>query len=271
MNTSMLLLSSVGHLRHEVSVGQGEVAALLLNVTAMLAVMGSEGADVRHALGAVQAELVVVKEELAAARAGLRNSSAPDPATKMDNGLVNPLLTIAMGMLQSHVDAASLQATMAWLDFGLLLAGIVGSPALALALLVWAWRTGNLSRFVLACGAALLAHPATTLYAVALLVLWRSYCGVRRTCRWLVSLCRRTPAAPAVRVTPPVNSGPPASERRLSWSDLAFNFLRPAPAPAAADVDVESGSSVSEEAEPAPRSRLGSMLGDVLNVMGGRS
>jgi len=185
-----------------------------------------------------------------------------------------------------------------------LLAGMVGSPALALALLVWAWRTGNASRFVLACGAALLAHPATTLYAVALLTLWRGYCGVRRTCRWLASLCSRAPAAPTVRVVPPANSGPPASERRMSWSDLAFGFLRPAPtvrvtppvnvgqpaperrlswsdmafnflraSPAPAAEDVESGSSASEEAEPAPapRSRIGSMLGDVLNVMGGRS
>ena len=267
----MLLLSSVGQLRHEVSRGQAEVAALLLNVTAVLSVMGSEGADARLALGAVQAELVVVKEELAAARAGLQNYSVPDPATKTDPGLSSPLLTLAMGMLQAYVDTASLQATMAWMDFGLLLAGIVGSPALALALLVWAWRTGNASRFVLACGAALLAHPATTLYAVALLTLWRSYCGVRRTCRWLASLCRRAPAAPTVRVTPPVNVGQPAPERRLSWSDMAFNFLRASPAPAAEDV--ESGSSTSEEAEPAPapRSRIGSMLGDVLNVMGGRS
>ena len=98
MNASMLLLSSVGHLRHEVSSRQAEVAALLLNVTAMLSVIGSEGADVRHALGAVQAELVVVKEELPAARAGL--NSVPDPATKMDPGLSNPLLTLAMGMLK---------------------------------------------------------------------------------------------------------------------------------------------------------------------------
>ena len=263
MNATMLLLSSVGQLRHEVSRGQAEVAALLLNVTAMLSVMGSEGADVRLALGAVQAELVVVKEELAAVRAGLQNFSVPDPAIKMDPGLTNPLLTFAMGMLQSYVDAASLQATMAWLDFGLLLAGIVGSPALALALLVWAWRTGNASRFVLACGAALLAHPATTLYAVALLVLWRSYCGVRRTCRWLLSLCCR--AAP----TPTVNVQPPAAERRMSWGDWAFNFIRPS---ATRDPDVESGEAEDEaDPPPAPRSRVGSMLGDVLNVMGGRS
>ena len=269
MNATMLLLSSVGQLRHEVSRGQAEVAALLLNVTAVLSVMGSEGADARLALGAVQAELVVVKEELTAVRAGLRNDSVPDPATKMDPGFSSPLLTLAMGMLQAYVDTASLQATMAWLDFGLLLAGIVGSPALALALLVWAWRTGNASRFVLACGAALLAHPATTLYAVALLVLWRSYCGVRRTCRWLAGLCRRAPSAPTVRVTPPANSGPPASERRLSWGDWAFNFIRPS---ATVDPDVESGEAEdAADPPPAPRSRVGSMLGDVLNVMGGRS
>jgi hypothetical protein len=35
--------------------------------------MWSEVADVHHALSAVQAELLFVKEELAAARAGLQN------------------------------------------------------------------------------------------------------------------------------------------------------------------------------------------------------
>jgi len=59
MNATVLLLSSVGHLRHEMSVGQAEVAALLLNVTAMLSVMGSEGADVRHALSPSRPNLLL--------------------------------------------------------------------------------------------------------------------------------------------------------------------------------------------------------------------
>jgi hypothetical protein len=221
MNTSMLLLSSVGLLRHEVSSGQAEVAALLLNVTAMLSVMGSEGADVRHALGAVQAELVVVKEELAAARAGLRNSSVTRPGdqdgswleqSSTDSGDGDAEVVCGRSVSAGNNGLARLwpvacgDSRVARLGVGSAGLGVADRQCLPLRPGLWGRALGT-PGYHPVCGGAV-GPLAQLLWGAAHLPL-------------VGSLCRRAPAAPTVNVQPP------APERRLSWGDWAFNFIRP--------------------------------------------
>jgi hypothetical protein len=257
-----------GHLRHEVSVGQGEVAALLLNVTAMLSVMGSEGADVRHALGAVQAELVVVKEELAAARAGLRNTVHPTRRPRWtlvcqssaDDCDGDAAVTCGRSVSAGNHGLARFRpvacgdSRVARLGVGSAGLGVADRQCLPLRPGLWGRALGTPGYHPVRGGAvgplAQLLWGAAHLPLVGQPVPPRpgcSYCAGHPVQLWTSSVGEEV----VLGDWPSTLSGPPTPAALMwTWSPVPL----------------------SEEAEPpAPRSRLGSMLGDVLNVMGGRS
>ena len=90
----------------------------------------------------------------------------------------------------------------AYVELALMAGNLVDSPALALALILWGWRTRNPFRVLVGFACAFFAHPTTTLYAALLLSIKHGWDGMVGMVAWIRGLCCPPPVIPMVQAQP---------------------------------------------------------------------
>ena len=213
-----------------------------------------------HWAGEVMAELRRLREEVQLLRQAPEPSvlsALPVPAAVSPLG--DPFLGLLTEVIQDNLEAAAARTVIAYVELAVLCAGFIGSPALALALILWGWKSRNPFRILVGLVCAFFAHPSTTVYAIILLSLKKSWDGVVGALAWARTLCCRPPVLPVVQPAPVMTWAEYAGRWFPGWGTLA----RPA---------AEEAVVVEENVEVAVPPRevdddLDSMMAAVMNVL----
>ena len=215
-----------------------------------------------HWAGEVLAELRNLREEVQLLRQApaLEPSvlvAAPVPAAA---AIADPFLGLLTEVIQGNLEAAAARAVIAYVELAVLVAGFVGSPALALALILWGWKSRNPFRILVRLGCAFFAHPSTTVYAIVLLSLKKSWDGVVGALSLLRTLCCHPPALPIVQPAP-----------AMTWAEYAGRWF-PGWGAVATPPAGEEAAVMEENIEVADPPReidddLDSMMAAVMNVL----
>ena len=213
-----------------------------------------------HWAGEIMAELRRLREEVQLLRQAPEPSvlsALPVPAAVSPLG--DPFLGLLTEVIQGNLEAAAARAVMAYVELAVLCAGFIGSPALALALILWGWKSRNPFRIFVGLVCAFFAHPTTTIYAIILLSLKKSWDGVVGAMAWARALCCRPPVLPVAQPAPVMTWAEYAGRWFPGWGTLA----RPA---------AEEAVVVEENVEVAVPPRevdddLDSMMAAVMNVL----
>ena len=184
-------------------------------------------------------------------------SALPVPAAVSPLG--DPFLGLLTEVIQDNLEAAAARTVIAYVELAVLCAGFIGSPALALALILWGWKSRNPFRILVGLVCAFFAHPSTTVYAIILLSLKKSWDGVVGALAWARALCCRPPVLPVAQPAPVMTWAEYAGRWFPGWGTLA----RPA---------AEEAVVVEENVEVAVPPRevdddLDSMMAAVMNVL----
>ena len=184
-------------------------------------------------------------------------SAAPVPAV---SPIADRFLGLLTEVIQENLEAAAARAVIAYVELAVLVAGFVGSPALALALILWGWKSRNPFRILVGLVCAFFAHPSTTVYAIVLLSLKKSWDGVVGALSLLRTLCCRPPALPIVQPAP-----------AMTWAEYAGRWF-PGWGAVATPPAGEEAAVMEENVEVAGPPReldddLDSMMAAVMNVL----
>ena len=215
-----------------------------------------------HWAGEVLAEIRSLREEVQLLRQAPALepsvlSAAPVPAV---GSIADPFLGLLTEVIQENLEAAAARAVIAYVELAVLVAGFVGSPALALALILWGWKSRNPFRILVGLVCAFFAHPSTTVYAIVLLSLKKSWDGVVGALSLLRTLCCRPPALPIVQPAP-----------AMTWAEYAGRWF-PGWGAVATPPAGEEAAVMEENIEMAGPPReidddLDSMMAAVMNVL----
>ena len=216
-----------------------------------------------HWAGEVLAELRRLREEVQLLRQvpALEPSvlsALPVPAAVSPLG--DPFLGLLTEVIQENLEAAAARAVMAYIELAVLCAGFIGSPALALALILWGWKSRNPFRILVGLVCAFFAHPTTTIYAIILLSLKKSWDGVVGALAGVRTLCCRPPVLPVAQPAPAMTWAEYAGRWFPGWGTIAAP-----PAGEEAEVVEDNG----EVAGPPGEldDDLDSMMAAVMNVL----
>ena len=217
-----------------------------------------------HWAGEVMSELRGLREEVQLLRQAPALepsvlSAAPVPAAISPLG--DPFLGLLTGLIQENLEAAAARTIISYVELAVLCAGFVGSPALALALILWGWRTRNPLRILVGLVCAFFAHPSTTVYAIILLSLKKGWDGIVGALSWARALCCRSPLLPVVQPPPVITWGEYLGRWLPGWGTAA--------APPVVREGVEGVPEDNEAADPPGELEddLNSMMAEVMNVL----
>ena len=165
-----------------------------------------------------------------AASAAVASTAAPAVASTAVPAAAAPAAILGLDVSMINLQLAEFGASarvQLWVSAVGLLVSSVGSPALAVALLVLGYRRRRAASTLGAYLAALVAHPSTTIAAGVLFCGWRAGLGVRNLGRKVVACCRRSTPPPVVDVElGPGSTGPAENDGgQGGWIRYLTSFL----------------------------------------------